>query len=112
LENVGVGAVLAPKEWTFDQYVQNDIDKLKINNPDLKIQESVRTTLSNIPAHRLVYDIGRLRHLALILKNLSKPTNQGNNNIFFIIIYLAEINKYSIFLPTAQKIINSFEFIN
>ena len=27
LENVGVGAVLAPKEWTFDQYVQNDIDK-------------------------------------------------------------------------------------
>jgi tetratricopeptide (TPR) repeat protein len=93
LENVGIGAVLAPKESTLDQYVQTNIDKLKINNPDLKIQESVPTTLANMPAHRLVYDIGRRRHHALILKNLNKPVNQGNNDIFFMILYLAWNNK-------------------
>jgi hypothetical protein len=112
LENVGLAAMPAPKEWTLDQFAQNDVNKLKISKPDVKIQESIPTTLSNMPAHRLVYDIGRRRHNALTLKNLNKPANQGNNNIFFIIIYLAEINKYAIFLPIAQKIINSFEFID
>jgi hypothetical protein len=68
LKNVGVGAVVAPKEWTFDQYVRNDVNKLKISNPEVKIQESVPTSLSNMPAHRLVYDIGRRRHHALILR--------------------------------------------
>ena len=100
------------KGMDIGQYVQTNIDKLKINNPDLKIQESVPTTLSNMPAHRLVYDIGRRRHHVLILKNLNKAVNQGNNDIFFMVLYLAEINKYTIFLPIAQKIINSFEFIN
>jgi hypothetical protein len=110
LENVGIAAS-APKEWTLDQYVQTNIDNLKINNPGLKILESIRTTLANTPAHRLLYDIGRSRYHILILKNPNERSNQGNNNIFFMILYLAEINKYSIYFPIAQRMINTFEFI-
>jgi hypothetical protein len=83
-----------------------------MNNPGLKILESVRTALANMPAHRLVYDIGNSRYHIFILKNPNERSNQGNNSIFFMILYLAEINKYAIFLPIAQKMINSFGFIN
>jgi hypothetical protein len=112
LETVGIAVALAPKEWTLDQYVHTNIDDLKRNNPGIKFVESVQTTLANMPAHRLVYDIGRSRYHMIILKNQNKPTNQGNNNIFFMILYMAEINKYAVFLPIAQKIINSFGFVN
>jgi hypothetical protein len=61
LENVGIVAALAPKEWTLEQYVQTNVDDLKRNNPGMKILESIPTTLANMPAHRLVYDIGRSR---------------------------------------------------
>jgi hypothetical protein len=110
LETVGIAAALAPKECTLDQYVQTNVDDLKRNNPGMKFLESVPTTLANMPAHRLVYDIGRSRYHMIILRNPNKSSNQANNNIFFMIIYVAEINKYAIFLPIATRIINSFDF--
>jgi hypothetical protein len=112
LENVTVAATLAGKEWTLDQFVQTNIDDLKKNNPGIKFLESIPITLANMPAHRVVYDIGRSRYHMTVLRNLNRSSYQTTNNIFFMILYLAEISKYPNFLSTAQKITNSFEFIS
>ena len=102
----------APKEWTLDQYVQSNINTLRNNTPDLKILESIPTTLADMPAYKFVYDTHGYTYHNLVLNNLNDSSKDNKNNIYYMILYMAETNKYSIFLPIAQEIINSFKFIN
>jgi len=112
LESVSIGVMNAPKEWTLDQYVQSNINTLRNNTPDLKILESIPTTLADMPAYKFVYDTHGYTYHNLVLNNLNDSSKDNKNNIYYMILYMAETNKYSIFLPIAQEIINSFKFIN
>jgi PsbP-like protein len=103
LESVAIRIVQVSKQITLDQFVQLSVNDLKNKNPDLKILESASTRLSGMPAHRTIYNKQGRTHLNLAIIKL---------NTVYMIIYVAETSKYPIYLPTAQKIINSFEFID
>lgn len=107
LETVGIGVLQIPKQMTLDQFVQLNINDLKNKNPDFKIQESSQTRLCNMPAHRIVYDIQGKRYLWI---SIIKPNETSDNNTAYMIWYVAEIAKYTIYLPIALKMINSFGF--
>jgi hypothetical protein len=113
LESVGISISQAPKKISLGQYVQLNVNDLKNKNPDLKIIESTSTSLSGMPAHRLIYNKeGRTYLNLIIIKPNDSSNNNNTNNAVYIIAYVAENTRYPIYLPIAQKIINSFEFID
>jgi hypothetical protein len=86
-----------------------NINDLKKKHSDLKILESSPTSLAGVPAYRIVYNIqGRTFLNTTIIKPNESSTS--NNNTVYMILYIAEINKYAIYLPIAQKMIASFGF--
>jgi hypothetical protein len=90
------------------------IDTLR-NDDSSGILESTRTSIkgvfgSRIPAHRIAYNHNQgFTHLILMSYYDNINNNDIDKNAVYMISYIAETNKYSNYLPIAQKIINSFE---
>lgn len=85
--------------------MQLNINDLKNKNSDLKILESSPTTLCGMLAHRLAYEVQGRTHLNVMI---IRSNESSNDNTVYMIVYVAETTKYPIYLPIAQKIINSF----
>lgn len=112
LENVGIGIEQVSKQITLDQFVQFTVNDAKNKNlPDFKIIESVPTSLSGMSAHRLICDNQGYTNQWLFMIKSNESSNDNNNNAVYEILYQAETTKFPIYLPIAQKMINSFEFI-
>ena len=87
--------------------MQLNLDDLKNKNPNMKIQESSQTSLSDVPAQRIVYENKGKTYLWI---SLIRSNEFSSNNIAYMIWYVAETAKYASYLPIAQKMINSFGF--
>lgn len=95
---------LAGKNVTLEEYTKTSINEIKLFSPDAEIIEQRNTQLANEPAHQVVYSG---KEEGYTLKHLQIWTIKDNK--VYIITYTAEINKYSEYLRTVQKMINSFE---
>ena len=99
-----------PKEINLDEYVRFEIRDSREKNPNLKILQSTLTWLSgpDIAAHKFAYSNQGLTHLYL---ETMKPTIDGSNNTVYVISYVAQNNRYPIYLPLVEKMIDSFRIL-
>lgn len=90
------------KPITLAQYANDTVSDLR---QDFKVSES-NATLAGNPAYKIVYT-GQDSNVDL--KALTVLTIKGDRA--YIISYTAEPEKYTYYLPTVQKMIDSFEIL-
>jgi hypothetical protein len=93
---------------TLDTYTSESLAAYR-NTSGLKILESTPITLSNQPAHRIVYTDDNLEGFKL--KKIQAWTVINNSRIY-VITFGGEESKYSDYLPQVQNIISSFSTSN
>jgi hypothetical protein len=101
-ESLGVGVGVQILDYTLIEWIEVNIQDLKNKNSDFVLIESLPTTLANLPAHQFVYT--ESGHQAL-----GVATKKGNT--IYYIMYRAPKEKYLKFLPIAEQMISSFQFI-
>jgi serine/threonine-protein kinase len=90
----------------------NEVTKVQIKNltqshPDFKLTESTNSILAGNIAHKIVFSAtDNMKHERTAMQIW---TLKGDNA--YLITYKAEPGKYSKFLPTIQKMIDSFQII-
>jgi serine/threonine-protein kinase len=99
---------LTSQNVPLQEVTKVQMSELKKTNPDLKISESSSTTLAGKPAHKVVFsatDNNQVKRKALQLWTVV-------DNKAILITYKAQPDKYSSYLPTIEKMINSFQIKN
>ena len=99
---------LTSQNVPLQEVTKVQMSELKKTNPDLKISESSSTTLAGKPAHKVVFsatDNDQVKRKALQLWTVV-------DNKAILITYKAQPDKYSSYLPTIEKMINSFQIKN
>jgi eukaryotic-like serine/threonine-protein kinase len=99
---------LTSQNVPLQEVTKVQMSELKKTNPDLKISESSSTTLAGKPAHKVVFsatDNNQVKRKALQLWTVV-------DNQAILITYKAQPDKYSSYLPTIEKMINSFQIKN
>ncbi len=104
------------KPMTFDEYT-NSLKTAAIGigiNDTVDKQATGRTTLANIPAYQVVYSkfygtFGGIEGNTKIFKTMKIWTVKDNK--VYMITYTADADRYSDFLKTVQKMIDSFEIL-
>lgn len=94
----------SPKQVTLDMVIQEIIQKVRMEVPNVKMGDPTPTTLAGYPAQMLVYTV---------------PTGQSDikmlnvytviNNKSYVISYWAPSTRYQDFIQTVQQMIDSFE---
>jgi serine/threonine-protein kinase len=90
----------------------NEVTKVQIKNltqshPDFKLVESTNSILAGNIAHKIVFSA--TDNMIHERKAMQIWTFKGDNA--YLITYKAEPGKYSKYLPTVQKMIDSFQII-
>jgi hypothetical protein len=80
-----------------------------LKEPGVKIIESSPTTLAGNPAHRIVF-LPPTDNVPFKFETMLVWTVKSDK--VYIMSYNAEANRYSTYLPTIQKMIDSFEITN
>jgi eukaryotic-like serine/threonine-protein kinase len=96
---------LTSQDVSLQEVTKAQMSELKKTNPDLKISESSSTTLAGKPAHKVVFsatDNNQVKRKALQLWTVV-------DNKAILVTYKAQPDKYSSYLPTIEKMINSFQ---
>jgi serine/threonine-protein kinase len=96
---------LTSQNVSLQEVTKVQMSELKRTNPDLKLSESTSTTLAGKPAHKVVFsatDNNQVQRKALQLWTVI-------DNKAILITYKAQPDKYSGYLPTIEKMINSFQ---
>ena len=103
---IEVGNLSSSPNRDLAQYITTLIN-FRQSLPHFNLIESNPTTLvgSNNPAYKIVYTYSN--PIVGITKAMDILTNKGNN--LYFLSYNADITKYSSYLPTIQKMIDSFE---
>jgi serine/threonine-protein kinase len=99
---------LTSQNVPLQEVTKVQMSELKKTNPDLEISESSSTTLAGKPAHKVVFsatDNNQVKRKALQLWTVV-------DNKAILITYKAQPDKYSSYLPTIEKMINSFQIKN
>jgi eukaryotic-like serine/threonine-protein kinase len=99
---------LTSQNVPLQEVTKVQMSELKKTNPDLKISESSSTTIAGKPAHKVVFsatDNNQVKRKALQLWTVV-------DNQAILITYKAQPDKYSSYLPTIEKMINSFQIKN
>ena len=99
---------LTSQNVPLQEVTKVQMSELKKTNPDLKISESSSTTLAGKPAHKVVFsatDNDQVKRKALQLWTVV-------DNKAILITYKAQPDIYSSYLPTIEKMINSFQIKN
>ena len=107
-ETVNIAVENLPQEEniTLDAYSTFQISDLTLSGTNFDLRESTPTVLAGIPAYKIVY--------SEILQQIPLQVMQVwaiKDNKAYTISFAAEAPKYSTYLPTVQKMIDSFEFI-
>jgi hypothetical protein len=92
---------------TLDAYSTFQISDLTLSGTNFDLRESTPTVLAGIPAYKIVYS-ETLQQVPLQVMQVWAI----KDNKVYTISFAAEVSKYSTYLPTVQKMIDSFEFIN
>jgi len=105
-EKVVVGLYLKHHVSSLDGWLNILTKDLQEIYPDLEILESSDTTLSNYPAKKIIFvrSIDGFPDKLMIVMTIADQTP-------VFITYIAEPEKFSKFLPTVQKMIDSFELL-
>jgi hypothetical protein len=96
---------LASQNVSLPEVTKVQISELKATNPNLKLLESTSTTLAGKPAHKVVFsatDNNQVERKAMQLWTVI-------DDKAILITYKAEPDKYSSYLPTIEKMINSLQ---
>lgn len=98
---------LHSRNVTLGTVTKVQIENLTQNNPDFVLLESTSTTLANNLGHKIVFtatdaDGHQRRAMQVWMVNVDKA---------YLITYKALPDKYSEFLPLAQRMIDSFKLI-
>ena len=109
-ENVIVSVENLPPEQNISlaAYSTRQIADLTQFSPGFDLQQSIPTVLAGIPAHKIVFS--ETVQQQQTIKDMQVWTIKDNKA--YIIAFAGEPAKYSYYLPTVQKMIDSFEFIN
>ena len=110
-ERVVVQAINLPsRNTTLDELVNELVGNLKTRLVNFELQDSKPFTIaSNNTAQMLIYTYSNFLPDFRTLKSTDVAMINGNKA--YIITYNAEASKYSSYLPTVQKMIESFEII-
>jgi hypothetical protein len=102
-ESLGVGVGVQTYNYTLIEWIEGNIQYFKKDkNSNFVLIESLPTTLASLSAHQIVYTHSGDQSLCVATKK--------ENTIYFI-QYRAQKEKYLKFLPIAEQMINSFQFI-
>ena len=96
---------LASQNVSLQEVTKVQISELKATNPNLKLLESTSTTLAGKPAHKVVFsatDNNQVERKAMQLWTVI-------DDKAILITYKAQPDKYSSYLPTIEKMINSLQ---
>lgn len=96
---------LASQNVSLQEVTKVQISELKATNPKLKLLESTSTTLAGKPAHKVVFsatDNNQVERKAMQLWTVI-------DDKAILITYKAQPDKYSSYLPTIEKMINSLQ---
>jgi len=88
---------------TLDDYTNKTVGLIVENTPGAKIIESKKTTLAGIPAHKV---LGMFKQEGMSI-NVIDEWAIKNEQLYRITFY-SEQGSYSSYLPTVQKMIDSF----
>jgi hypothetical protein len=91
----------------LDAYSTLQISDLALSGTNFDLKESTPTVLAGIPAYKIVYSQTLQQVPLQIMQVWAIKDNKA-----YTLSYVAELPKYSTYLPVVQKIFDSFEFIN
>jgi hypothetical protein len=108
-ENVNIVVENLPPEENIalDAYSTFQISDLTLSGTNFDLRESTPTVLAGIPAYKIVYSQTLQQVPLQVMQVWAIKDNKA-----YLLTFTAEAPKYSTFLPVAQKMIDSFEFIN
>jgi hypothetical protein len=102
------GGKPAPQSIPLQLYINASIDVLKHSFDNFSLVESNATTLAGFPAYKIVYT-GIIPSSGLELKFMQILTIKDSKN--FVITFGTLPTDFSTYVPTIQKMIDSFAFI-
>ena len=98
---------LGSKHTSLNEVTKVQIKNLTQSHPDFRLIESTNSILGGNIAHKIVFSAtDNMKHKRTAMQIW---TLKGNNA--YLITYKAEPGKYSKYLPTVQKMIESFQII-
>lgn len=100
-ETVGIRVVDLTGGLSLDNFTNTNIKSLE---QSANILDSTPVTLADKPAHKILYSTNDER------KNIMQAWTLIGNKVY-LITYVSDATKYLDFLPTVQKMIDSFEII-
>jgi hypothetical protein len=103
-----IGGKPVPQNISLEQYNNASINALSRSFPGFNITESNATTLAGIPAHKIVYT-AIIPTSGLELKFMQIFTIKDGKD--YVITSAALTTDFSTYLPTFQKMIDSFAFV-
>ena len=92
---------------SLQEITKVQMSDLKKSNPDLKVLESTSTTIAGKPAHKIVFSATDNKEVER--KAMQVWTVIGNKAV--LITYKAEPDKFASYLPTIERMIDSFKVI-
>ena len=98
---------LPSKDFSLEDFTNVQITGARQTYPSFTLYQSHSTTLAGNPAQQLVFST--IDDKQREAKSMQVFTIKDNKS--YHITYIAKPERYSEFLPIAQKMINSFEFI-
>jgi eukaryotic-like serine/threonine-protein kinase len=98
---------LPSQNIALQEITKVQMSDLKRSNPGLKVLESTSTSIAGKPAHKIVFSA--IDNKEVERKAMQVWTVIGNKA--FLITYKAEPDKFSSYLPTIERMINSFKVI-
>ncbi|MGH9976070.1 MAG: hypothetical protein ACRD8Z_09595, partial [Nitrososphaeraceae archaeon] len=106
-ENVGISITPYSQNITLDDYNTQVATGLNMSPGIVRLIESNSTTLADNPAYRIAISPQVGNNSQFMFKIMRIWTIEDNN--VYAIAYTAEPGRYDNYLPTVQKMIDSFE---
>ena len=103
---IAVQDLKSKKNMPLSEITKVQIKNLSQNHPDFRLVESTEVKLAGNIAHKIVFTAtDSLKHER---KAMQIWTLHGGR--VYLITYKAEPEKYSVYLPTIQRMVDSFQF--
>lgn len=96
---------LSSQNIPLEEITKVQMSDLKKSNPDVNVLESTSTTIAGKPAHKIVFSA--IDNEEVERKAMQVWTVIGNKAV--LITYKAEPDKFSNYLPTIERMIESFK---
>jgi hypothetical protein len=109
LESAGIAVRTVPPQLTLQQFMQLNIADLKKKHQDFRLLEQNNATLGGRMAQKILYYESGFDTLYIVT---IKQNVTMKDNTAYQFMFRAKPEKYSSYLPTVQRMINSFKFID